>query len=271
MATIIEQLQALLDKDTSAKLKAAVALHPELLVDDAFAALIMDIYNGAPEEVAAAATTTTAAAASAPVTTAAVHTPTVPTTATAAPVVVAPASTTTTSNNSEILAALNGLKSTMEANFKNVVTKEQLPELGQQMTSNAIRQAHLTMQVENMHRQTFGTDLDLDTVAKFIADEKAAGRTYHDVKAAYLAMPDVSAKMDEARISKKVDEQVKQKLSAATVPGQTTSVSLSAAQQVMAKSKADANGAGGKTRIQEAIDKLAARERARESGGEMVQ
>src|ERR1700690_1102821 len=122
MATIIEQLQALLDKDTSAKLKAAVALHPELLVDDAFAARIMDIYNGAPEEVAAAATTAPAAPASAPVTPAAVHTPTVPTTATAAPVVAAPASTTTTNNNSEILQALSSLKSSMDTKLANVIT-----------------------------------------------------------------------------------------------------------------------------------------------------
>lgn len=266
MATIIEQLQSILDKDTNAKLKAAVALHPELLVDDAFAARIVDIYNGAPEEIAAAAASTVTA----PVTTpAAAHTPTVPGTASAAAVPVITGAATTTNNNSEILTALNGLKSSMETKFANVVTKDQIPELGRQMRTQAIKDAHLTMQIETLHRQTFGTDLNLDTVGKFIDDQKAAGVTYPDVKAAYLAMPDVSKKIEDDRVEKRVTEQVKQRESAATVPGQTTSVSLSPAQQVMAKAKTNGSG-GDKTNLQKAIDALAARERSREAGGSEV-
>src|ERR1700721_629039 len=132
MATIIEQLQSILDKDTNVKVKEALQKRPDLVIDDALASHLVSIFDGAPAEVAAATTNTTATPAT---TTAAVHTPTVPSTASsaAAPVTPAPSSTTTTNNNSEILTALAGLKSTMETNFKNVITKEQLPELGREL------------------------------------------------------------------------------------------------------------------------------------------
>ena len=258
MATIIEQLQTLLSKEGNAELNAALRKRPELLTDDAFAAKILSIYDGAPE-VAAAAVVDPAAVA-------AVHVPAVPNTAVAAPVVVA--TPPPAGNNDSILAAINGLKSSMdgfrtttEATLKNVVTVDKLPELGRQLRSQAIQDAHLTMKIEALNKQTFGEDLDLAKLGTFIEDQKKAGTNYPDVEKAYLAM--VGDKLTEITIAKKVDEGVKQKLSAATVPGQTTSAALSPAQQVLAKERAKTSATSGEgSSLQKAIAALEQRDRA---------
>jgi hypothetical protein len=268
MATIIEQLQGLLSKEGNAELNAALRKRPELLTDDAFAAKIISIYDGAPEVAASATTTET------PVTTTTVtHTPTVP----SAAATTAAAQTVTSStagNNDSILAAIQGLKSSMdgfrtttEATLKNVVTVDKLPELGRQLRSQAIQDAHLTMKIEQLNKTTFGEDLDLTKLGTFIEDQKKAGTVYPDVEKAYLAM--VGDKLTEITIAKKVDEGVKQKLSAATVPGQTTSAALSPSQQVIAKQKAAAQGNGAGDNVSRAIAALEQRDRA--NGSAQVQ
>jgi hypothetical protein len=270
MATILERLQSILDEDTNVKLKEAVKAHPELLVDDAFASNILSIYEGSPASASGSATTTE------PVTTvaAATHTPTVPSAATTT----AAAQTVTSStagNNDSILAAIQGLKSSMdgfrtttEATLKNVVTVDKLPELGRQLRSQAIRDAHLTMKIEQLNKTTFGEDLDLTKLGTFIEDQKKAGTVYPDVEKAYLAM--VGDKLTDITIAKKVDEGVKQGLSAATVPGQTTSAALSASQQVIAKQKAAAaNNNGTGDNVSRAIAALEQRDRA--NGSAQVQ
>ncbi|HKN69974.1 MAG TPA: hypothetical protein VJX30_03020 [Terriglobales bacterium] len=239
--------------------QATLTANPRLIAEDKFMTDLFGIYKGV--ETGEPVSVIEPVPVVAPVV-AAVHTPAVPSTASAAPapVVAAPAPA---SDSKAILDALNGLKSTMETNFKNVVTLDKLPELGRQLRTQAIQDAHLTMKIENLHRATFGEDLDLEKVGKFIDDQKKLGTTYPDVEKAYLAMPDVSAKMQDAIVNKKVDEQVKQKLSAATVPGQTTSVALSPAMQVLAKQRAAQKTQEGSS-LERAIAELAKRDQGRD-------
>jgi len=263
--SVIEQLKEM-DADLAAKIDAVVARHPKLAVDDRQMTELFSIYLGADEP----ATTTTPAATiatetPAATTTTATHTPAVPSSAATTSTPAATVAATTTSSTADskaILDALNGLKSTMESKFKDVVTKADLPTLQGQMLESSIRNAHKTFKIEALHKQTFGEELDLEKLGAFIGEQKKAGIAYPDIEKAYMAM--VSDKMNEKVIEQKVAEGVKQKLSAATVPGQTTSTSLSPAQQVMAKAKKEQAAEGG-SRLQNLIDRASAIERARES------
>ena len=280
--TILERLQAILDADTNTKLKAAVQKHPELLVDDAFAASVVSIFelggssdgdgNDAGSGAGAGTGTGTAT-----------HTAALPSaagTSSAAQPVIAESST---NSNAAILAALTGIKTSltsMEDKFKNVVTKDQIPVLGAQLVNDAI--AHSLRQADELStiRETFHAEFpDKKWDKKAFEDFVLANQTetedpathakikrnkFSTLTDAYDAM--VGKDRMAAEIAKGVADGVKQKMSGATVPGQTTSTALSAAQQVMAKAKKDQAAEGG-SRLQNLIERASQLEKARESSG----
>jgi hypothetical protein len=270
--SILERLQAILDADTNTKLKAAVMAHPELLVDDAFAANLIGIYeDGAGSGDGSAATTTadSVAAASTTTTTTATHTAALPSAATTTSTPAATTSTTTSTNdgNAAILAALTALKTTMDTKLANVITKDQLPSLAQEVETRSLRKANELAVIRETHLAEFGKPLDSAAFEKFVLDAQdpdTKRNKYATLTDAFNAM--VATDRETTKVNKLVADQVKQKLSGTTVPGQTTSTSLSPAQQVMAKAKKDAAAEGG-SRLQNLIARAEAIDKARADSG----
>lgn len=266
--TIIEQLSELLDADGKAKLQSALAANPQLAVDDRRMGELFSIYMGVEEGVTGVTDPDPNAAAASSAT----HTASLPSAASTTAAAATTASTTSSTNDSAaVLAALNGLKSSIDERFKNVVTMDKVNELGagliSQAATQALRQADEIFTIRDTHQREFGEPFDRAFFEKFITDAQdptTKRNKYATLTDAYNAM--VSEKRVQSQIAKGVEEGVKQKLSSATVPGQTTSAGLSPAQQVMAKSKKDAAAAGG-SQLQSLIARAEALDRSKQDAG----
>ena len=265
--TAYEQLIDLLDVDTQSKVKAKLAENPKLIAEDAFTTELFGIYRGVESGATEPATTTTTAA-TADTTAAVIHTAALPSSATTT---AAPTTTTTTSTNDSaaILAALTSLRTSVDDRLKNVMTKDEINSLGAQLlneaTTRALKQADEISMIRETNRKEFGEELNRADFEKFVMDNQdvtTKRNKYATLTDAYNAM--VAEERQKALIAKGVEEGVKQKLSGKEVPGQTTTVALSAAQQVMAKAKKDGQAEGG-TRLQGLIDRAAQLERSREA------
>jgi len=264
--TAYEQLLDLLgdDPDTRAKVQAKLAANPKLIAEDAFTTELFGIYKGVGDGTTTETVVPPAAAVAAP----AVHVPTVPNTVTTT---AAPITTTTSTDSAAILAALNSLKTSVDDRMKNLVTMDKVTELGaglvNQAAVQALRQADEIYTIRDTHRQEFGETFDRAAFEKFVTDASdptTKRNKYPTLTDAYNAM--VAEKRIAAKIAKGVEEGTKQKLSGLIVPGQTTTVSLSPAQQVLKKAAArDGDGAGSAK--ERAMNQLAALERAREAAG----
>lgn len=258
MATIIEDLLALLSPEEQTAVKTKLAANPKLLAQDKFVDSLFGAYRGLEEGTEPVVVTPAAV----------VHTPAVP--SAAAPVVpaavtVTPAATATSADNKAIMDMLAGLNKKLE----NVVTADQLPKLGADLVNSAIahslRQADELAVIRETHREEFGDKLDKAAFEKFVVDAQdptTKRSPYATLTDAYNAM--VSEKRIAKKIADGVTEGVKQKTSASTVPGQTQTTSLSPAQQVMLKAKNESAG-GAKTNLQLAIDRAAALVQSRDS------
>jgi hypothetical protein len=265
MATksVIERLQEILDADGNDKLKTALKSRPELLVDDAFATSLVKLYD----EGATAADGTVDGSVAAST----AHTTTLPSAASTTAAATTASTTSSTSDSAAVLAALNGLKTSIDERFKNVVTMDKVNELGagliNQAATQALRQADEIFTIRDTHQREFGEPFDRTAFEKFITDNQdptTKRNKYSTLTDAYNAM--VSEKRIAAQIKKGVDDGVKQKLSSTTVPAQTTSAGLSPAQQVMAKAKKDSAAAGG-SQLQSLIAKAEALDRSRQDAG----
>jgi hypothetical protein len=268
MASVLEQLLSVLTPEEQAIVKAK--LKPELVARDKKEDELFGYWTAIDSGTVTETTTTTTET---PVA-AATHTPTVPSAATTT---AAPTTVTTTAqpsaDQSALLAALNGLKASMdglktstESKLANVITKDQLPTLSAEIYGRSIQLADETFELKAEHKANFSEPLDLQKLAEFNAEARKAGTVYPNMRAAYNAM--FADKLADKKVEAKVAEQVKQKLSAASVPGQTTSSALSPQQQVMAKARAKAaeggTGANGAGSTQDIIARAQAMVRARE-------
>jgi len=268
--SITEQLLGMLDDDpdTKAKIQAKLAANPKLIAEDAFTTELFGVYKGI--ETGESATTTTTPETAASTTAAATHTPTVPTTASASATTTVPAvaASTATGDNKAILDALNALKTSVDDRLKNVVTMDKVNELGtnliNQASTRALQQADEIYTIRDTHRREFNEDFNRADFEKFVTeamDPATKRNKYATLTDAYNAM--VSEKRIANRVKTEVDTQVKQKLSAATVPGQTTSVALSPAMQVLAKQRAAQKTQEGSS-LERAIAELAKRDQGRD-------
>jgi hypothetical protein len=245
--TLSEELLALLDADTQAKVKAALASKPDLMVRDLKGKELLDLYDG----VAADDTTTTT-------TTTATHTPTLPSSATttaAGTTTVASGSTTSTTGAAGelavVLARLEALKSdfatTIDAKLKDYIPASKLDEYRTSLLTSAIKSADDYASVRESHRAEFNEPLDRTAFEKFVVDQKAANVGYPSMSAAHDAFVKdkrvtAAAAAEKAKIEAAVAEALKQARSSGSVPGQTQSIAMSPAQQVIAKAKAAGNG-----------------------------
>ena len=267
MASVLEQLLSVLTPEEQAIVKAK--LKPELVARDKKEDELFGYWTAIDS-----GTVVEEPVVVPPVATV-IHTPVVPSAATttaAAQPVVATAAAAPSADQSALLAALNGLKASMdglktstESKLANVITKDQLPTLSAEIYGRSIQLADETFELKAEHKANFSEPLDLQKLAEFNAEARKAGTVYPNMRAAYNAM--YADKLSDKKVEAKVAEQVKQKLSAASVPGQTTSSALSPQQQVMAKARAKAaeggnGGAGNMT--QDIIARAQALTRARE-------
>lgn len=252
--TITEQLLALLSDTERAAVKAKLDANPKLLVQDAKAAEIYSIYQGdEPEaEPVVVAPVVTAPPVTAPVTT--------------APVTTTPV---TAGGNDAILNELRNLSASFDTKITALkaefIPASKLPEYEGLITSRAIKAADDLAQVRETHRAEFGKPLDRDAFEKFVTDQQAAGTKFKDLKQAHDMF--VAKDRTDAEVVKRVDEQVKQKTSAATVPGQTQSIGLSPAQAVLKKAREAGKSGDGKSNAMAAAAKLAQLERGRDESG----
>jgi hypothetical protein len=144
-----------------------------------------------------------------------------------------------------ILKQLTDLNTSLETRFKQLDEKyvpvSKLPEMSGQLLERAIRNSHQAMRIELKHTQEFPSEpFELEKVNAFLNDAKAAGRTYPDLMSAYDDM--VKEKRVEAKIKKGIEEGLKQKKSAETVPAQSGATALSPAQEAMRKARGDGAG-----------------------------
>jgi hypothetical protein len=243
--TLSEELLALLDADTQAKVKAAFASKPELMVRDLKGKELLDLYDGVAADDTTTITTTTAT-----------HTPTLPSSATttaAGTTTVASGSTTTGAAGelAVVLARLEALKSdfatTLDTKLKDYIPASKLDEYRTSLLTSAIKSADDYASVRESHRAEFNEPLDRTAFEKFVVDQKAASVGYPSMSAAHDAFVKdkrvtAAAAAEKAKIESAVAEALKQARSSGSVPGQTQSTAMSPAQQVIAKAKAAGNG-----------------------------
>jgi hypothetical protein len=248
--TLSEQLLALLDADTQAKVKAAYASNPQLIAQDIKGAELVDVWSsfGGELEPAAAHVPTLPSAAT---TTAAAAIP--PPTATQVAATVASGSTTTTAPNNgaadglaKVLAELQGMRDQMA---KDYVPVSKLGEYRTEILTHAIKTADDYSTIRENHRAEFSEPLDRNAFESFVATQNQAGVKFPSLASAHDTFVKdkrvtASAAAKKAEIDAAVAEALKQQRSS-NVPGQTQTIAMSPAQQVIAKAKAAAGGAGG--------------------------
>ena len=256
--------------------------HPELAVTDRQMTDLFSIYL-ADED---AATATEHASKSATEAATATHTATVPNSTSktesatgTGKTETAPVATTTAAASVDSAAILEQLKSIstslsgydakLSAMEKKFIPVDKLGEYRSEIAGLSLKLADDLANIRENHREEFGERLDRNAFEKFVNDQKAAGVGYKDLTAAHDAF--VADKRVEKKIAEGVAAGVKQKTSALEVPGQTQSVGMSAAQQVLAKARAEAAAQGGNNRAMAAAEKLRALRQGREDSGAAVQ
>ena len=140
-----------------------------------------------------------------------------------------------------------------------------LDEYRTDWTSTAMKGSDDLAQVRENHRAEFGKPLDRDAFETYVINQKASGVRFKDLKQAHDMF--VQSERTEATIAKRVEEQVKQKRSADTAPGQTVSIGLAPAQAVMKKQREGAKGGEGKSNAMAAAQRLSQLERANDESG----
>jgi hypothetical protein len=234
--TLSDDLLALLDADTQTKVRAAMAANPSFVARDMRSSELFETFEGLTREEE-------------------VHTPPA-----AAHVPVAPVAASSASGNADslakVLSELQGLKTTLDTRLKEYVPMSKVQDFRDEIATIATKSADQYARVRENHRAEFGEPIDTDAFEKFIITEREANRRYpnmaaaHDVYvkdkrvAASAAAREADKAARAAEIAAGIEAGLKQRASGASVPGQTTSVAASPAQQVIAKAKAAANGGG---------------------------
>jgi hypothetical protein len=262
MATILEQLRELADADGQKYIDYLISTKPDLTTHAVEQDAIYSIYANTtvPEPVVTPTTPVT------PVTN--TTTPTVPA-VTAAPVTHTPTVPNSTSTPSiDVAKLLADMSAKIDKSLADLdsryVTAAKLPEYRTEMTGIAIKAADDYATVRENHRAEFGEPINRNEFEKFVTDQTTAGAKFVNMNEAHDRY--VAEKRVKAEIAKGIAEGLKQKSSAQNVPGQTQSVAMSPAQQVMAKAKA-ANASTSNDNAMAAAQRLADLVRARENAG----
>jgi len=160
-----------------------------------------------------------------------------------------------------LMDQLTGLKTSLDEKLKNVVTKGDLPKLGEELLGRAIKNAHLVARIERQHEKEFGEELNLDELNAYLQEQVKTGRSFKDMQEVY------DSKMGEKRTQKKIAdgiaEGLKQKRSADAVPGQSSPAGGSSAQEAIRKARGESGG-----NVNDYVEKLKKIRENREGVGE---
>lgn len=261
--TLSEELLGLLDADTQAKVKAAFAANPSLMVRDVKGTELYDLYTGFEPEPTTTTTTTT-------------HTPTLPSSATTTSAAQVPNTTTNAPGNAEgyaaILAKLDGIQTGIDAKIaaatKDMIPVAKLPEYRTEILTAAIKSADDYASVRESHRDEFKEPLDRNAFETFVATQNQAGVKFPSLRAAHDTFVSekrttAAATREQAKIDAAVAEALKQARSSASVPGQTQMTGLSPVAQIQAKARAAATN-NGESNAMKAARLLEAQDRMRQ-------
>ncbi len=261
--SVLEDLMGMLDPAERTAIQAKIASNPDLLNKDLTTVNLFNAYNGETQVDSTSLMTP--------------HTPVVPNStpapvtpaATPATVVAAPAPGTSDSN--AILSKLTELSTSIDTKLaeldKRYVPVTKLGEYRADILASSIKAADDYATVRETHRAEFGKPLDRDAFEKFVTDQTTAGVKFTNMKAAHDSF--VQEERINLRVQNGIAEGVRTKTSAATVPGQTQSVAMSPALQVLAKQREGAK-TGDRANAAAAAERLAAMVHARDNGGGAV-
>jgi hypothetical protein len=248
--TLSEQLLALLDADGQAKVKAVFASNPALIAQDMKGTELVDVWSSFGGELEQPAAHVPALPSAATTTSTAQTPPTTTTTSTTVAPTVAAGTTTTSSGNADglakVLAELQGMRDQMA---KDYVPVSKLGEYRNEILTHAIKTADDYSTIRENHRAEFSEPLDRNAFETFVATQNQAGVKFPSLASAHDTFVKdkrvtASAAAEKSRIDAAVAEALKQQRSS-NVPGQTQTIAMSPAQQVIAKAKASAAGNGG--------------------------
>ncbi len=252
--TITEQLLALLPENERAAFKAKLDANPKLVERDRKYAEVYTIYDSDAEDIVPDTVATV------PVT------PTAPIAPVAAAPVVPTVPVAAAGSSDAILTELRNLSTSLdtklEAIKKEFIPASALPQYRSEITSIAIKAADDMAQIRESHRAEFNKPLDRDAFEKYVIEQQTAGTKFKDLHQAHDMF--VTKERTAADVAKQVEEQVKQKRSADTAPGQTQSIGLSPAQAVMKKARESRAGGDGKSNAMAAAERLSQLERGRD-------
>lgn len=252
--TILEELEALVGKDSAAKIAASSDIATRLTEGER----LYRYYTGQADEDDDAASKAKADADKAAADKAAADKAEADRRAAAATTT----TTTTAPDNRSILGELSNLLNTRFDEFKkSVVTVDQLPKLEGEVLTKALRLSHDVARIESNHEKEFNEQLDLDKFNTWYDEQKKTGAVYGSVSKAYDVW--VGDRRIEAKIAAGIAEGLKAKLSSTSVPAQTTSESLSPAQQVLREAR-KTSATEGKSNAVKAAERLAQLQRERE-------
>ena len=249
---IIEELLSVLPANEAQAIRAKLAASPELTAKAEKQAEVFGYYIGEEAEAE-------------PVV-AAAHTPGMPS---AAAPTAAPAD--------DVKAMLSGMQSALATQIadlkKSFVSKEDLGKEVVAARGNLLEYTDTLAQIREDHRAEFGEKLDYNKFKQFYNAQMAAGVRFVDdaegaengkrgLEKAHDAF--VMDRRTQNQIKQGVEAGVKQRLSSATVPGQTQSVGLTPAQQILAKQREGTDGA--KSNAMAAAQRLKQLVEGRENG-----
>lgn len=238
--SILQELEGLLDADTFAKVKAGVSSNPKLIAQDLKSAELYGFYNEGTSSEEVKVEPKVEATAVVPVTPAA------------------------TGSATEDLRTL--LREQFGELDKKYVAIDKLPEYRGEMTANILRMTDELATLREVYREEFGERFPRDKYEEFIETNKGKYSTLTDAFNSF-----VQEKRIETRVKKEVEEQVKQRASAAIVPAQSNTPAVTPhAALILEKAKGDA-GKDADSHVSAAAAKLRAIRESRESREGSVQ
>ena len=255
---ILDELLAKLDPDSKAKVEAAIAANPDLKTRDAEGQHWLE-YLSSPSP--------TPAPAPAPAPAAAAPTPAPSPSPVAAP---APAPAASPMADLDALGKLLDTKlSTLRTDLKVEMAKEFVPaskiaDFEKALAANlstSIKLSHELSTIERNHEKEFTESLDVPAFEKYIEEHKGQYKTLKDAHDSF-----VMQKRVDLQIKKGVEDGVKQRTSATSVPAQTQKTSMAPAAQILAKARAakESQGDGTRSSLETAIAKIKAAQAANE-------
>lgn len=143
------------------------------------------------------------------------------------------------------------------------ISLDKLPEYRRSILADAIQLSDQYAAIRESHRAEFGEVLKQEDFEKYVSDQTKAGAKFATLTTAYDQF--IQEKRVEKRIADGVAKGIKQKTSAATVPGQTPASGMAPARAQIVKARAAATTSGdGKSSMESAVARLRALNTSRE-------